>query len=246
MATRDAIPSGFIVSEPVWDIEKLIPVRALWEIAAMAGNVGPNIQNVNQQKTAVPAWKMGYNEILRRMVDALSPKDERNAERIYYDHSLPFNASIAGNRKLHRQMRVNVASACKFLEKRYDVSVLPAGLNGLRIHLSSHVALSNPLPIPQPVSIAVQSNLSSPKDNTKAIETKRSDLLSIVLAAMVDEAWRYSVDSDESTILLKDIQDLLASRKLLHFFGMRADVVVNAIEKGKQLIRQKKADLAKS
>lgn len=242
MATRKLGTRNTTVRGPIWDSEKSTSVRALWEIAAMAGNVDPRLQNVNCQKEIAPDWKSGYDEILRRMIDALSPKHERTSGRINYDATLPFNESIRGDRAQLRATRVNVVSACKFLETRYGIASLPEGLKALYEHLREvdepSVAVSNS----KPVLVTEISTSPASRDQTKAIETKNSTLLSIVLAAMADELWGNRVDQDITDALTGDIQDLLNKHKLKKVYGLSTDMVLKAIKRGKNLIAHEKRD----
>ena len=48
MATLKSKLSISNVIEPVWENEKRIPIRAIWEIAALAGNVHPSRENVKE------------------------------------------------------------------------------------------------------------------------------------------------------------------------------------------------------
>lgn len=242
MATRKVITSDTTVKEPIWDNEKLNSVRALWEIAAIAGNVDPRLQNVKRQKEIAPDWKSGYEEILRRMVDALSPKDERTTGRINYDSSLPFNESIRGDRSQLRATRVDVVSAFKFLETRYGIDSLPEELTALYAHLRQVNASSVTVSNSKPVLVTEISMSPASRDQTKAIETKNTTLLSIVLAAMADELWGNKVDENITDALAYDIQDLLNKHKLKKVYGLSADMVLKAIKRGKILIAQEKRD----
>ena len=211
MATLNAVLSNSTVLEPVWEKEKLIPVRAIWEIAALAGDVHPSIQYVNRKKEEAPDWKAAYTDKMRRMVDALSPKDELKVGCINYDPSLPYNASILSDRKLHRQMRVDVASACEFLKNRYGIDSLPAGLTELLVHLRGNNTSIDAQSSPLVVLTTVPSKSPASRDQTKAIETKKSNLLSIVIAAMAAELWGYAVDNEDPQSLPDDVQSLLVA-----------------------------------
>jgi hypothetical protein len=238
LAANTPTPHNATVNPPNWEHEKKIPVRALWEIAAMAGEVDPRLENVKQKKKEAPEWRAAYNQMLRRMVDALRPTSARDNYRINFDPTMPFNVSIQSDRKLHRQMRVDVVSACKFLETTYGVDVLPEGLRELHKVLLHSDVLSGVPADAQPGQVLKLSKSAASRDQNLANEKKTNNLLSIALAAMAIDLWGHAAGNDEP-ISPDDIQSLLVSHKLTRIHGLRSDVVAKAIENGKKLIKNK-------
>lgn len=127
MSIFNLIPSTSTVSEPLWEYEKRIAVRAIWEVAALADNVAPSLENIRRAKVEDPRWKAGYSEIMRRMIDVLKPTTARNINHINYDPALSLSASIHAQGRSHSQTRMDVISACNFIAGRYGIDNLAVG-----------------------------------------------------------------------------------------------------------------------
>lgn len=239
MATLKSTLSISNVIEPVWENEKRIPIRAIWEIAALAGNVHPSRENVKRKKDEDLIWRAGYSQILRRMIDVLKPTTARSVDHINYDPALPFNASVQAERPKHRQIRVDVLSACNFLAGRYGVDKLPEGMRSMFQNLESN-AVRNSAQVDSTIArIETIEKSTGGKDQTKANETKKSLLLSTVLVAIASDLWGSGTIENETTLEV-DIQAMLDKHKLTTIHGLKLVFVLEAIRDGKKYIEQKK------
>lgn len=133
MATKRAARTNLLAthsgSQPDWAIEAFEPHRALWEVAAMAGNVAPRAAAVREKKAGDLEWKVGYEKLIRVMTNALSPRRGTVADHIFYEEQRSANAIRTQDTALLRQVRVDVASAIEFLWSYYGDDVTPEGFH---------------------------------------------------------------------------------------------------------------------
>ena len=129
-----------LISSPDWGSEARVPNRALWEIAAIAGDVEPKLEKVNERKEADSEWKVEYEKRVRAMKTALLPTRSQLPDHVYYEPQLGGNATLIDDPKKFRQVRVDVVSAIEFLWHRFGKNVFPEGLNLIHQQLSTLTA----------------------------------------------------------------------------------------------------------
>ena len=88
-----------LISSPDWGSEARVPNRALWEIAAIAGDVEPKLEKVNERKEADSEWKVEYEKRVRAMKTALLPTRSQLPDHVYYEPQLGGNATLIDNPK---------------------------------------------------------------------------------------------------------------------------------------------------
>lgn len=132
--------SPIVISPPDWKAEALVTHRAVWEIAAMAGNVAPQLAAVKAKKDSDLAWGKGYERIVRLMTNALSSTRGSVADHVYYEQHRSGNAALTRNLSKLRQVRVEVVSAIEFLWSLYGESSSPEGLRVIHQRLRSRDA----------------------------------------------------------------------------------------------------------
>lgn len=162
-AARNNLPETHAGSQPDWGVEAFEPHRALWEVAAMAGNVAPRVAAVREKKAADPEWKKGYEKLIRVMTNALSLRRSAVADHIFYEEQRSANAIRTQEVASLRQVRVDVVSAIEFLWNYYGDVAPPEGFRVI------HRSLRNEKTSDAAVHVAEASTTETTASNSKVL-----------------------------------------------------------------------------
>ena len=207
------------ISPPDWSAEALVAHRALWEVAAMAGNVTPHAGAVKAKKSVDPEWKKGYEKIVRLMTNALSPAGGKNSAYIHFDPQQSGNAARAQDVSKLRQVRVDVTSAIEFIWRRYGDSAPPEGLRFIHQHLrlqvdadaSKQVEIEATKDSTSSVAQPPASRNTAHRDQRLANATKEIKRLGALVYILSRELYGVPLDTKTPPPTLKD--DVLAAIK---------------------------------
>lgn len=223
---------------PDWEAEALVPHRALWEVAAMAGNVEPNLSTVRARKASDPNWATGYNKIVRLMTNALSSSRSPAADHIYYEPHRSSNAALIQNLAKAKQVRIEVASAIEFLWHMYGDVVPPKGfqlmhkrLRGQRIEAPAPMTIEERPGSHAPESQPPAMKSSAYRDQKMANATKEIKRLGALVHILASALFSFSRDSEVPPVsLLEDVAAAIKSAGLQGREGFGPDGIQRLLE----------------
>lgn len=222
-----------------WSKEARVPNRALWEIAAIAGDVEPTVEKVKEKKEADSEWEVQYEKRVRAMKTAMLPRRGHSADHVYYDPQLGGNAALILNPRKFRHVRVEVASAIEFLWKRFGKDVFPEGLQVVHQQLSRQGAgttsqVSQELPR-SPIASTEKAGAEkgpSHRDQKQANATKELKRLQVLLYIFSRELYGFSKDSEHSAeTVISDWLDSIEKAGLKGREGFGRDGLQTLIDK---------------
>lgn len=172
---------GLAHKKPTWEVEQLRTERKLWEVAALANGLSPDWKGLSARRQLDENWNQCYTSMIKAMCDALLPT--RTPDDIYYDPARPANHAIQAKPEKHHTIRVDVASATAFLIKKYGAEALPPQF----VIMHQAIQRAHPATSSKHPTADVLNDLVPRKSQEKAIETTSSNLLAILLYAVVEK-----------------------------------------------------------
>ncbi len=228
-----------LISPPDWGSEALVAHRALWEIAAMAGDVEPKLAAVKAKKDSDLEWKEEYDRRVRVMANAISESRGPLPDHIYYDRHRAGNAARAQEPSKLRQIRVDVASAIEFLWSTFGKGSFPAGLLEIHQKLSKQDANASEYGVAErlkePIASTEQPRAAkgpSHRDQKLANATKEINRLQTLVYILSRELYGVPTDSETPPPTLQDdVLDSVEKAGLKGREGLGADGVQTLLEK---------------
>ncbi len=227
---------GTLIPTPVWSEEAKIRHRAVWEIAAMAGDVMPKVGAIRAKKNADPTWQERHEKLVRAMTNALLPKRDPLPDHVYYDPNRAGNAARILETSKVRQVRVEVASAIEFLWHQFGADTFPEELRTIHQSLrakdvvhSEHVATEA---TKEPVAATENPKGPAHRDQQSANATKETNRLKILVYILSRELYGVPPDSEFPPPTLRgDVLDSVEKAGLKGREGLGADGVQTLLEK---------------
>lgn len=225
-----------LIPTPDWGEEAKTHCRAVWEIAAMAGNVMPKVAAINAKKSADPVWRERNAKLVRAMTNALLPTRRPFPDHVYYDPNQAGNAGRILETTKIRQVRVEVVSAIEFLWHHFGPDTLPEELRTIHQSLrakdvvhSEHVATEA---TKEPVAATENPKGPAHRDQQSANATKETNRLKILVYILSRELYGVPPDSEFPPPTLRgDVLDSVEKAGLKRREGLGADGVQTLLEK---------------
>ena len=225
-----------LIPTPDWGEEANTHCRAVWEIAAMAGNVMPKVAAINAKKSADPAWRERHAKLVRAMTNALLPTRRPFPDHVYYDPNQAGNAGRILETTKIRQVRVEVVSAIEFLWHHFGPDTLPEGLRIIHQSLrakdvvhSEHAATEA---TKEPVAATEQPKGPSHRDQRLANATKELNRLQTLIYILLKDLYGVPQDSETPPPTLKnDVLDALRAAGFQGREGLGPDGVQALLDK---------------
>lgn len=242
MATRTRstlTKKNHLVSPPDWDAEVINTNRAVWQIAAMAGDVSPTSEAVKAKKEADPEWGEEYEKRLKIMKDAISESRGPYPDHIYYDRNRAANSRRLEDVSVLGRVRVDVVSAIEFLWSTFGENAFPEGMRTLHQKLINKGAVKlmqsakaqqreRFASTEQPVAVKGPSH----RDQRLANATKEINRLQTLVYILSSELYGVPPDCEFPPPTLKDdVLDSVKKAGLQGREGLGADGVQTLLEK---------------